>query len=75
MANGNKCEGLTWFRVAWPVVTFVVVIALGGIGGFAAVQQRVAILETENHNTKEMLTEMKGDLKDIKNILMDPARR
>jgi len=68
MADNNGT--ITWFKVAWPIVVFVLGLALAGIGRFNQVQTKLAVLDSQATNRQVTLEEIKADLKEIKQILM-----
>ena len=68
MADNNGT--ITWFKIAWPIVVFVLGLALAGIGHFNQVQTEIAVLKAQANNRQVTLEEIKADLKEIKQILM-----
>ena len=69
MADNNN-GAVTWFRIAWPIVVFVLGMTIAAIGQFTQVQTKLAVLEAQAVNRQVTLEEIKADLKEIKKILM-----
>lgn len=63
-----------WFKITWPIITFVVMLTLAGLGGFSKLKVEMAVIQSENKHLEKELIEMKSDVKDIKNFLMNPVR-
>ena len=74
MPNNNDNAALNWLKVAWPVMAFTIVMAIGGLKAFSSQQQQIAIIETKAENYEEDMKEVKSELKEIKAILMNPVR-
>jgi len=68
MADNNGT--ITWFKIAWPIVVFVLGLTLAGIGQFNQVLTEIAVLKAQANNRQVVLEEIKADLKEIKQILM-----
>ena len=68
MADNNGT--ITWFKIAWPIVVFVLGLSLAGIGQFNQVQTEIAVLKAQANNRQQTLDEIKADLKEIKQLLM-----
>ena len=56
--NGNGA--ITWFRIAWPILSFIVLLALAGLAAVNEQGKDIAIMQTENGNLKTSLTEMES---------------
>ena len=70
----NNSAAITWFKVAWPVVVFVLGAAMAALGQINQVQTKIAVLQAQADNRQQTLNEIKTDLKEIKQILMNPVR-
>jgi len=72
MANSNGTT--TWLKIAWPILAFVILLAIGGMAAFNDQGKSIAVLETENKNYATDMAEIKADIKDIKKILMNSVK-
>jgi len=77
-AMTEKNGTLNWFKIAWPILAFVILLALGGMAAFNDQGKDIAVMQTENKNYATGMTELKADVKDIKTdikkILMNSVK-
>ena len=86
MAGEQNTNGVaTWFRIAWPILAFTIMLALGGMAAFNEQEKKIAVIESNNGHLKDLFTkeiehitnemvEIKGDVKEIKTFLINPVR-
>ena len=54
-----------WFKITWPVISLVIVLALAGIGAFNKMQVEMAVVQTNYTHINKELSEIKADVKKI----------
>ena len=73
MPDKEEKNGLN-LKLVWSIMSFSILLALGGLGAFASTQSRVAVLETENKNNQAMMKIIFEKVENIENILMHPIQ-